>query len=335
METVENLHSCVDSVKDLQRGRGAENHPALPLSGGVGWRPVSATGDNGLVISSINGKKSRVRPDDLSTSEKERFYREKKFLIEKGSPERMATVAVYPRDVKVTRRIGNRKTKSPHNSTRSTITELSYKSRGRLVFTARNIEGFRTMATLTYPAEFPCDGKLVKKHLEKIRKWFLYRDLGGFWFLEFQERGAPHYHVFLTGEIDKRQLAQAWFKIVGSGDEKHLRAGTRIEAVRNPHAVAAYAAKYASKAEQKEVPVDYLNVGRFWGTFGGLKPQPTEETTGPITVVKDDIRQIKKIYNHHRKEKGFPPLRDNGISGFTAYDVGPIAEKYYRRFCPF
>jgi hypothetical protein len=44
--------------------------------------------------------------------------------------------------------------------------------------------------------------------------------------------------------------------------------GTRFEAIREPAAMPSYVGKYASKWEQKEVPDDFKNVGRFWGIRG-------------------------------------------------------------------
>jgi hypothetical protein len=99
--------------------------------------------------------------------------------------------------------------------------------------------------------------------------------------LEFQKRGAPHYHLFLSsyplGGV--QAVAKAWFRIVGSRDPKHLAwhlgqlsGRSCLEYVRKPHVASYYATKYAAKQEQKDVPADYANVGRFWGMFGAIRP---------------------------------------------------------------
>ena len=101
------------------------------------------------------------------------------------------------------------------------------------------------------------------------------------WFLEFQpNRGAPHFHLYLgqcpMNNIEKgiKACAHAWFEIVGSGDPKHLKFtlggyGNKpcLEYMRNPHAASYYAVKYVVKADQKDVPDAYTNVGRFWGLW--------------------------------------------------------------------
>jgi hypothetical protein len=202
--------------------------------------------------------------------------------------------------------------------------------------TSRNITGLVAMLTLTYPAEFPCDGRLVKRHLTLMRKWLTYREIGAFWFLEFQRRGAPHFHLFVTGEVDKDELSSAWYKIVGSGDEKHLRAGTNVERIRKPHAIAAYAAKYAAKVEQKSVPEGYEEVGRFWGTFGGVKVTPTAQIVGTIKDISPLVRVIRNLDNANRRKLGLPFKKSRkGKVGFTSYNTSRAILKYHLHQVPF
>ncbi|MDX9988871.1 hypothetical protein [Thiothrix unzii] len=166
---------------------------------------------------------------------------------------------------------------------RGKITKLSRASVKRMKLTARNVPdgSFEAFLTLTYPQDFPTDGLKVKRDLSAMRKWLKRRRIGGFWFLEFQKRGAPHYHLFLSnyplGGV--KAVSKAWFKIVGSDDPKHLdwhlgKLSGRpcLEKMRKPHAASFYATKYAAKQEQKDVPEGYSNVGRFWGTFGSMRP---------------------------------------------------------------
>lgn len=132
---------------------------------------------------------------------------------------------------------------------------------------------YRVFITLTYPREWPTDGSAVKRNLRAFLA--RYRRASGndawsaFWFLEFQERGAPHFHIFGTDRIDHAELARWWYEIVGSGESDHLKAGTSIEALKSGrHGTCAYASKYAAKAEQKVIPPNYFNSGRFWGIEG-------------------------------------------------------------------
>jgi hypothetical protein len=165
------------------------------------------------------------------------------------------------------------------------------------------------MLTLTYPSAYETDGKIVKSHLHLIRQWLHRRGIKGVWFLEFQKRGAPHFHLLLdfnlppplitkkrthkgerspsfrTNEKLHKEASAAWFRIVGSGDEKHLHAGICWEVLESHEAAMRYAAKHAAKPHQKEVPDNYLNVGRFWGKIGKLKI----ETKGSIPASGRDL----------------------------------------------
>jgi hypothetical protein len=151
------------------------------------------------------------------------------------------------------------------------------------------------------------------------------RGLSGMWFLEFQERGAPHFMLFITGEFAKAKFSRAWYRIVGSGDERHLRAGTEISAIRKPYALAIYAGKYAGKWEQKVVPEGYTEVGRFWGLFGGLKVAEEVVASGRLSDVAPLIRLVKRLYLNERKRwplKDGVKLRkfkDNGKYSFVAW----------------
>lgn len=157
---------------------------------------------------------------------------------------------------------------------------------------------YKHMVTLTYPGFFTTDGAESKNHLRRFLQEVQREHIRGhkidgdglfnavangtgnnfkgskelhsaFWFLEFQERGAPHYHIFLTWCPDKEWVAKRWYAIVNSEDERHLHAGTRTELLKHGRAgTISYASKYAAKAEQKVVPDEYKNVGRFWGVYG-------------------------------------------------------------------
>jgi len=150
------------------------------------------------------------------------------------------------------------------------------------------IENFRTdftgMVTLTYPAEYPHDGEIVKMQwrafIERLRRteWFAQNSL--VWFLEFQDRGAPHFHFLTTGWIAKDWVAQNWADIT-NGD---WRACSRTEALKNPDSAGAYARKYATKSEQKTIPIEFEHIGRMWGCSGnkickGMPRQPVVVAT--------------------------------------------------------
>jgi hypothetical protein len=208
---------------------------------------------------------------------------------------RVEGVIVYRVDAVVTR-VGGYPPRDP--PPRGTITEFSRKSRQRLAFVASNTAvTFKTMITLTYPSEFPCDGATVKGHFRAFLQ-FLRRDCGSpsyLWFLEFQQRGAPHMHILIdwpwprsriVAQAFRFRVSSSWYRIVGSGDTKHLAAGCRSERIRKLDGARHYAVKYALKMRQKEVPQAYQNVGRFWGCSKDVVPI----AEGTVQCTEDDIR---------------------------------------------
>lgn len=177
-------------------------------------------------------------------------------------------------------------------ATRSEVTEFSKASRQRLAFIASNTDvRFTSMLTLTYPKEFPTDGKTVKRNLNTFLTYLKrYVDsLGYLWFLEFQKRGAPHIHLLLRGmrvsKVTQAWVSSTWYRVCGTGDEKHLAAGTRLERIRKVDGARRYALKYCHKMKQKAVPKGFRNVGRFWGHSRGVKPTLTRR----VQCTEDDL----------------------------------------------
>jgi hypothetical protein len=105
--------------------------------------------------------------------------------------------------------------------------------------------------TLTYPSEFPESWQVWKAHLKAMimRLRRRYPGIKLLWRLEFQQRGAPHFHILVLNveRIDISWLSAAWFEVVGSGDAKHLLAGTQVARVRSWRGVLFYVGKYLAK----------------------------------------------------------------------------------------
>jgi hypothetical protein len=133
----------------------------------------------------------------------------------------------------------------------------------------REVVGLPLFVTLTYPGEWPGDPVRWKRDLEtwlhRLRR--AHPEAWAVWRLEPQKRGAPHYHLLVFGlaTLPKEWLSETWFEVVGSGDERHLRAGTQVQRVESWRRVIGYAAKYLAK-EICELPATWqAGVGRWWG----------------------------------------------------------------------
>lgn len=211
---------------------------------------------------------------------------------------------------------------------RGQISGFSRSSAARMRRYLRTCEAeYSVLLTLTYPAEFPTDGGACKEHLRRFfarcRRYAAddataRQDFSAFWFVEFQERGAPHFHILTNREFPKDWISTAWYECVGSGDARHLAAGTRIERIRSGrHGTCAYATKYANKQDQKVVPHDFHSVGRFWGICG-LRRCVSATMFIPAEIVKDPI-----IQRFHAEIRGVlirnqAKIRKMKLSGWSA-----------------
>jgi len=95
------------------------------------------------------------------------------------------------------------------------------------------------------------------------------------------------------------RCSASWYRFVGSGDEKHLAAGTRVERLRKQDGARRYAVKYAGKMKQKHVPKDFRNVGRFWGCSRAVVPAPEAE----VQCTEDDIRGLLEGWEYAPDEE--------------------------------
>jgi hypothetical protein len=152
------------------------------------------------------------------------------------------------------------------------------------------------MVTLTYPGEWLVvapNGRAAKAHLRAFRERYRRawgEDLVCIWKLEFQRRGAVHFHMLccpphgvdrVLGLAFREWLSWTWASVVKHPDQeeraRHLLAGTGIdyaEGLRNrdPRRLAAYFGKHnaaGDKEYQHVVPEAWqepgAGPGRFWG----------------------------------------------------------------------
>ena len=160
--------------------------------------------------------------------------------------------------------------------TRGKVKGLSASSAGRLEHVVEN-EEWEAFVGLSYPVVFPHEGAVVKHHINRF-----VIELGRItcgtvkvvWVLEFQSRGAPHFHLLTSVWVPKEWLARTWHGIAGAGDPKHLKSGTSVGSARDTperNLRAYFIKRYVSKGgDQKRVPEGFADVGRMWGCSRGL-----------------------------------------------------------------
>lgn len=215
--------------------------------------------------------------------------------------------------------------KGPDAKTRGMISDFSHNSRKRLIqfCSSINIEkiGLPDFVTLTYPAEWPEEPTKWKDQLRAFFMRFerLVPDYALIWRIEPQKRGAPHFHIavwgagwLLTSE-GKQWLSRQWFEVVGSGDEKHLRAGTSIEPVSTWGKWISYVSKYMAKVGDKsrKQVFDY-DVGRYWGVRNKKRLQVDIETEAVSVEKFIRIRRVlKKMMDSEKRRRGLPVRKFN------------------------
>jgi hypothetical protein len=195
--------------------------------------------------------------------------------------------------------------KERRRAKRSKIIKFSWRSARRLRHLVRNSEDvWKAFITLTYPAEYPCNGRETKAHLNAFLQFLRRKGIKCVWVLEFQSRGAPHYHVIVSEFVPKEGIAERWYKIVGSGDEKHLRAGTGISSIRSKAQLHSYLSNYIKKLDQKTPPEGFEDVGRFWGSSRNLLTWKTYQRKEQYFKLVWSIKLIRNWYKSHLRKFG-------------------------------
>jgi hypothetical protein len=223
----------------------------------------------------------------------------------------LLTVKVYQRDVKIYFSALNlpkfipEPEKEKRRAKRSKIVKFSKRSAKNLKHQIRNSENtWKVFITLTYPENFPSNGKETKAHLNVFLQYLRRKEIKYAWVLEFQSRGAPHYHIIASDFIHKEDLSKIWYRIVGSGDEKHLKAGTQIEAIKSKGHLYGYLSNYIKKLDQKTPPEGFENVGRFWGASRNLLTFKVYQKINHYYKLARMIRLIRQWYKAHLRQFG-------------------------------
>lgn len=149
-----------------------------------------------------------------------------------------------------------------------------------------------------------------------------------FWCLEFQKRGAPHWHLLLSlgSNISDDELcdfrdwaASAWVRIAGVGTSStfdRLRYGVDVRRVYDTSGASVYMVSELSKTASKVRPENAPS-GRWWGrggAFPALAIQPVEfdafDYRLPFGVVLERLQDIQRLmfpkgYSNYVDSRGF------------------------------
>lgn len=162
----------------------------------------------------------------------------------------------------------------------------------------RDMKYLPVMCTLTYPGVFPTNPAEYKKHLDRFHVELLreYGPIGVVWKLEFQVRGAAHFHLLLYFDDDtplkfafRQWCKRTWYRIVGSNDSAHLDQGAWVEPIKTPRGVQSYISKYVAKV------VDGVkqNVGRWWGVWS-WSSMPVELVE--VLITQPEFYRLRRVF---------------------------------------
>lgn len=217
----------------------------------------------------------------------------------------------------------------PRRGKRGNVTMFSARSRTRLfdLFHRLEIKRKPIFVTLTYGEDYP-DAKTAKYHLktlfERIRKKMDGLSTSAIWRMEFQERGAPHFHIifFDLPYIDKLTWQYWWEEITG-----HPEPFTRVERVRSHKQIMAYVSKYVAKVEPASktgfISLSYLhayhkkydeNIGRVWGYF-----QKDALPWAECFYYERDLNSNEYAKFRSLAIAAYPPIADYLSQGFRLY----------------
>jgi hypothetical protein len=167
------------------------------------------------------------------------------------------------------------------------------------------------LITLTYPTSWSGASSEWKADFEAWSKRFRRRFPGTClaWKLEFQSRGAPHFHVLVVGVafVPHEWIAASWYEVVGSGDPAHLAAGTEIHRVRAKRQALAYITKYLGKVDQT---CGATYPGRYWGIVGRAhEPRVVTRFRVLLSSAVALRRQLRRVVEHRRGQHRRSPYR--------------------------
>jgi len=176
---------------------------------------------------------------------------------------------------------------------RGRINKFSSRSRKRLLDMTASLDLQDAVSsfpiifvTLTYGQKFP-EAEDAKRHLDNFKKRLVRfaPECSGLWRLEFQKRGAPHFHFILFNLpfLPMDELARWWGEIIGlefwdTSQDEPRPPFTRIEALKNPRKVFSYVSKYVAK--MPDTPTNALETERSDCGFNNVPYFTAEDWTG-------------------------------------------------------
>jgi len=224
----------------------------------------------------------------------------------------------------------HKSTDQPHKAhKRGKITGFSAQSRGRLfdIFNSMEIRNPVIFITLTYLSE-EINCETSKSHLrafiKRLQRLFPRSNMSFVWRMEFQERGAIHYHILAFGLpfTPKEVIQRMWGEIISE-----ICPFTRIEMIYSAKKIMNYVSKYVAKVDKQALSgfnsLTYLSAyqkkhgdetGRVWGIIGKQFLPMAELVICEVGFQYAKFMQFKEF-----AAQLYPPLMESLSLGFRLY----------------
>lgn len=200
-------------------------------------------------------------------------------------------------------------------TTRSRISEFSKRSRFRLFTAMAKINDHLVnkpfFVTLTYHYGHTRPGNSTKSNLHSFLVSLRDFDINVqfIWRIEYQKRGAPHYHLFIFPDNHQKiknrkaylvKVAEIWHRIADPDSQAHSEYGCKLIEIDNYRKACAYLSKYLAK-----VPTDgyLLQYGKHWGCSRNLPCKPVVVIPSNLDHDKWLIEQLRKWLTKHGKSE--------------------------------
>lgn len=193
--------------------------------------------------------------------------------------------------------------KPPPKRKEKDIQRFSKKSRTRMFHRLNQLQVSQLSTGLFTSCTFHEDYEISQEFIDEKRQKFLrilrdkIKDLVYVWRVEFQERGAPHFHFIfwtLNPELNfesvyyKRIIRDAWYQVKECQCKGCRRHSVKTLTVSSFRKTAGYVSKYIAK-EDEEIPEECT--GRRWGWSSNTPANPVLD----VEILPWQEEKLKKL----------------------------------------
>ena len=186
-------------------------------------------------------------------------------------------IIIYDHSVRIVAQLPSNEPPPVHFGLKKKVTHFSDKSRRNLskVLARVRWKYYEDVyfLTLTYHNDYPSSPEVAKIDLFNFLKSLLYHfpEIDYLWKLEFQQRGAPHFHIIIFFRKDSvsipphlfsQEILPLWLQQQGCGCNHCKHHAIRVDRVSSYRKCSWYVQKYIAKDAYNP---SLESAGRFWG----------------------------------------------------------------------